>query len=128
MRVTISAIKADVGSIGGHTKDYYAITALLRDNERFGIDGIYSRTHDEQAAAVSAQRLHAIAGTYTGKDDPIAVVRNQGIFPAPEEVISAFTKAHFIGGDARGSHVMPLMPVALNTPVTGPSSPASAFR
>ena len=25
-----------------------------------------------------------------------------------------------IGGDARGSHVMPLMPVALNTPVTGP--------
>ena len=101
-------------------EDYYAITALLRDNERFGIDGIYSRTHDERAAAVSAQRLHAIAGTYTGKDDPIAVVRNQGIFPAPEEVISAFTKAHFIGGDARGSHVMPLMPVALNTPVTGP--------
>jgi fructose 1,6-bisphosphate aldolase/phosphatase len=47
-------------------------------------------------------------------------VRNQGIFPAPEEIVSTFTKAHFVGGDARGSHVMPLMPVALNTPVTGP--------
>ena len=30
-----------------------------------------------------------------------------------------FTKAHYVGGDARGSHVMPLMPVPINTPVTG---------
>ena len=101
-------------------EDYYQITALLRDNERFGIDGIYSRTNGQRAVSVSAQRLHSIAGVYTGKDDPIALVRNQGIFPAPEEVISTFTKAHFVGGDARGSHVMPIMPVALNTPVTGP--------
>ncbi len=101
-------------------EDYYHITALLRDNERFGIDGIYSRTHGDRAASVSAQRLHAIAGKYTGKDDPVALIRNQGVFPAPEEVISTFTKAHFVGGDARGSHVMPIMPVALNTAVTGP--------
>ena len=101
-------------------EDYYHITALLRDNERFGIDRITSLTHGEPAAAVSAQRLHAIAGKYTGKDDPVALVRNQGVFPAPEEIISTFTKAHFVGGDARGSHVMPLMPVPLNTAVTGP--------
>ncbi len=101
--------------------DYYRITVLLRDNERFGIESITSRTYgDQDAAAVSAQRLHNIAGTYTGKDDPIAIVRNQGIFPAPEEVLSTFTKAHYIGGDARGSHNMPLMPVPMNTPVTGP--------
>ncbi len=101
--------------------DYYQITVLLRDNERFGIESITSRTYgDQDAAAISAQRLHNIAGTYTGKDDPIAIVRNQGIFPAPEEVLSTFTKAHYIGGDARGSHNMPLMPVAMNTPVTGP--------
>ncbi len=49
----------------------------------------------------------------------MAILRNQGIFPAPEEIISPFAKAHFVGGDARGSHVMPLMPVPLNTPVTG---------
>ena len=100
-------------------EDYYQLTALLRDNERFGIDSIYSRTHGMKAAAISAQRMHAIAGTYTGKDDPIALIRNQGIFPAPEELVSPFAKAHYIGGDARGSHNMPLMPVAINTAVTG---------
>ena len=100
-------------------EDYYHISMLLRDNERFAIDGIYSRTHDERAVAVSAQRLHNIAGVYTGKDDPVAIVRNQGIFPAPEELSSPYVKAHYVGGDARGSHVMPLMPVPLNTPVTG---------
>ncbi|MCI0526247.1 MAG: fructose-1,6-bisphosphatase, partial [Nitrospira sp.] len=99
-------------------EDYYHITALLRDNERFAIDAIYSRTYRERAVAVSAQRLHNIAGKYTGKDDPVAIVRNQGIFPAPEELSSPFAKAHYVGGDARGSHVMPLMPVPVNTPVT----------
>ena len=100
-------------------EDSYKIAMLLRDNERFGIDSIVSRTDGEPAAAVSAMRLHSIAGTYTGKDDPVALVRNQGIFPAPEELLSPFAKAHYIGGDARGSHVMPLMPVPMNTPVTG---------
>ena len=101
-------------------EDYYQITVLLRDNERFGIESITSRTYDGQdAVAISAQRLHNIAGTYTGKDDPIAIVRNQGIFPAPEEMLSPFSKAHYIGGDARGSHTMPLMPVPMNTAVTG---------
>ena len=100
-------------------EDYYQIAMLLRDNERFGIEAIISRMDGEPAASVAAQRLHNIAGTYTGKDDPVALVRNQGIFPAPEELLSPFAKAHYVGGDARGSHVMPLMPVALNTPVTG---------
>jgi fructose 1,6-bisphosphate aldolase/phosphatase len=100
-------------------EDYYKITVLLRDNERFGIDSIVSRHTGQTAAAISATRLHNIAGAYTGKDDPVAVVRNQGIFPAPEELISPYAKAHYIGGDARGSHVMPLMPVPINTAVTG---------
>jgi fructose 1,6-bisphosphate aldolase/phosphatase len=117
----------DMNNTGGDSiielnapEDYYRLAILLRDNERFGIDSIDSRTYpDEPAAAISAMRLHNIAGTYTGKDDPIALIRNQGIFPAPEEIVSPFAKAHYIGGDARGSHVMPLMPVPLNTPVTG---------
>ena len=100
-------------------EDYYKITVLLRDNERFGIDSIVSRHTGQVAAAISATRMHNIAGTYTGKDDPVALVRNQGIFPAPEELVSPFAKAHYIGGDARGSHVMPLMPVPINTAVTG---------
>ncbi len=100
-------------------EDYYKLAVLLRDNERFGIDSIVSRYSGQMAAAISATRLHNIAGSYTGKDDPVAVVRNQGIFPAPEELTSPYAKAHYIGGDARGSHVMPLMPVPINTPVTG---------
>ena len=101
-------------------EDSYHIAMLLRDNERFAIEGIFSRTYEgEQTVAISAQRLHNIAGTYTGKDDPVALIRNQGIFPAPEEILMPFTKAHFVGGDARGSHVMPLMPVPINTAVTG---------
>ena len=69
-------------------EDYYKLAVLLRDNERFGIDSIVSRYSGETAAAISATRLHNIAGSYTGKDDPVAVVRNQGIFPAPEELTS----------------------------------------
>lgn len=101
-------------------EDLYKISILLRDNERFGIKAIYSRTYNEQAVSASTDRLHTIAGKYVGKDDPVALIRNQGIFPAPEEIISPYTKAHFIGGGARGSHNMPFMPVAMNTAVTGP--------
>ena len=101
-------------------EDYYKITMLLRDNERFGIKSIYSQSYPkEQVVSTSTDRLHTIAGKYTGKDDPIAIVRTQGIFPAPEEILSPFAKAHFVGGDARGSHNMPIMPVAINTAVTG---------
>ena len=69
-------------------EDYYKITVLLRDNERFAVESIVSRYSGQTAAAISATRMHNIAGTYTGKDDPVALVRNQGIFPAPEELIS----------------------------------------
>jgi len=100
-------------------EDNYKIAMLLRDNERFGIKAISSRNYDEQAVAVTTDRLHSIAGKYTGKDDPIALVRNQGMFPAPEEIISPYTKAHYIGAGARGSHNLPLMPVAINTAATG---------
>lgn len=101
-------------------EDYYKIAILLRDNERFGIKAIHSRTYkDEQVVSCSTDRLHTIAGKYVGKDDPIAIVRNQGIFPAPEELLSPFAKAHYVGGDARGSHVMPLMPMPINSSVTG---------
>lgn len=100
-------------------EDYYKIAMLLRDNERFGVKAIYSRTYNEHAASASTDRLHNIAGKYTGKDDPVVLIRTQGIFPAPEELLSPYVKAHYVGGDARGSHNMPLMPVAINTAVTG---------
>ena len=97
------------------------LAILLRDENRFGIQSIRSRKYPhQQVVSVSTDRLHTIAGVYKGKDDPVAIVRTQGIFPAPEEVVSPYTTAHFVAGDARGSHHMPLMPVPINTPVTGP--------
>ena len=97
------------------------VACLLQDPDRFAIEAIHSRCcPEEQIVSVSATRLHNIAGKYTGKDDPVAIVRSQGIFPAPEEVVEPYTLGHFITGDCRGSHVMPLMPVAINESVAGP--------
>jgi fructose 1,6-bisphosphate aldolase/phosphatase len=97
------------------------VACLLQNPDRFAIEAIHSRHRPaEQIVAVSATRLHNIAGTYTGKDDPVAIVRTQGMFPAPEEVIEPYTLGHFVTGDTRGSHVMPLMPVAIDTTVAGP--------
>ena len=96
------------------------VAALLQNIDRFAIEGIWSRHKpDEQVVSVSATRLHNNAGKYTGKDDPIAIVRTQGIFPAPEEVTEPFLIA-YVTGDARGSHVMPLLPMPINSAVNGP--------
>ena len=97
------------------------VACLLQNPDRFAIESVHSRHKpDEQIVSVSATRLHNIAGKYTGKDDPVAIVRTQGIFPAPEEVIEPYMLGHFVTGDTRGSHVMPIMPVAINTGVGGP--------
>lgn len=96
------------------------VAVLMQNPDRFSIEQIHSRfMPEEQIVSVSATRLHNIAGKYTGKDDPVALIRTQGIFPAPEEIIESFMLGHFVTGDARGSHVMPLLPVAINTAVTG---------
>ena len=96
------------------------VACLLQNPDRFAVEAIHSRHQPgEQVVSVSATRLHNIAGKYTGKDDPVALVRTQGIFPAPEEVIEPYLLGHFVTGDTRGSHVMPLMPTAINAGVAG---------
>jgi fructose 1,6-bisphosphate aldolase/phosphatase len=96
------------------------VACLLQNPDRFAVEAVHSRYRpEEQVVSVSATRLHNIAGKYTGKDDPVAIVRTQGIFPAPEEVIEPYLLGHFVTGDTRGSHVMPLMPVGINTAVSG---------
>lgn len=102
-------------------EDAYFLASLLRDENRYGIRHIHSRTYpDQMAVSVSTDRLHTIAGEYKGKDDPVAVVRVQGFLPAPEELVSPYVIAPYVAGDARGSHHMPWMPVPINTGVTGP--------
>ena len=94
----------------------YDIAALLRDTHRYVIESITSRRFpDEHAAAVSTSRLRNIAGKYVGKDDPVALVRTQNIFPATEEFGPPFALGQFVAGDTRGSHNLPLMPVPINT-------------
>ncbi|HEX4981551.1 MAG TPA: fructose-1,6-bisphosphate aldolase/phosphatase [Ilumatobacteraceae bacterium] len=95
--------------------DMYDIAALLRDSERYVVESVWSRSTGEQAAAVATSRLHNIAGKYTGKDDPVMLVRTQMNFPATGEVLAPFAIGHFVAGCMRGSHQMPLMPVPLNS-------------
>ncbi len=99
-------------------EEMYDLAALIRDNERFVIESIFSRHSREQAAAVSTTRLHNIAGKYTGKDDPVMLVRTQKDFPATGEILSPFNIGHLVAGFMRGSHVGPLMPVRLNSTIS----------
>lgn len=95
-------------------EDKPVLEAALMYPGRYVIDSI-STKNGEPIVAASTDRLHNIAGTYVGKDDPICVVRTQKIFPATEEAGSAFNNPHLVAGNTRGSHNMPLMPVKLNS-------------
>ena len=99
-------------------EELYDIACLLRDNERFVVESIYSRTTGEQAVACSTTRLHNIAGKYTGKDDPVLIVRVQSQFPATGEVLAPYEIGHYVGGFLRGSHHGPLMPVRKNSTIS----------
>jgi len=99
-------------------EDLYNLAALLREAERFAIRAIYSRSSDDQAAALSTTRLHNVGGYLLGKDDPVAIVRVQDRFPAAGEVLGPFQLGPYVGGSLRGSHQGPLMPVRLNTKVS----------
>jgi fructose 1,6-bisphosphate aldolase/phosphatase len=110
-------------------EEIYGIAALLRDQERYVIEKIIARSNGDQAVAVSTTRLHNIAGKYTGKDDPICLVRVQGAFPATGEILSPYQIGHYVAGFMRGSHNGPLMPVKQNTPVSyfdGPPAVSAA--
>jgi fructose 1,6-bisphosphate aldolase/phosphatase len=105
-------------------EDLYDLAALLRDNHRFVIESIRSRSTGEACVACSTTRLHNIAGKYVGKDDPVMIVRVQNQFPATGEVIAPFAIAHYVAGDLRGSHNVALMPIKINSPVAYFDGPA----
>ncbi len=98
-------------------EDKPTIEAALMYPGRYVVDSVYTKD-GEPILDASTDRLHNIAGTYVGKDDPICLVRTQKDFPATEEVGSAFNNPHYVAGNTRGSHNMPLMPVKLNSAAT----------
>lgn len=98
-----------------HTpEEIFVIAAALMYPGRYVVESI--RTRDgEPILSATTDRLHNIAGTYVGKDDPAALLRLQKNFPATEEACAMFKYCHFVAGNTRGSHHMPLMPVKRNT-------------
>ena len=98
-------------------QDKPTIEAALMYPGRYVVDSVFTKD-GEPILDASTDRLHNIAGTYVGKDDPICLVRTQKNFPATEEVGSVFNNPHFVAGNTRGSHNMPLMPVKLNSAAT----------
>jgi len=99
-------------------EELYDLAALLRETDRYVVEAVHSRVSDEQVASISTTRLSKIAGKYVGKDDPVALARVQGEFPATGELISPYTYTHFVSGFMRGSHTGPLMPVKMNTSIS----------
>ncbi|MFM9874767.1 MAG: fructose-1,6-bisphosphate aldolase/phosphatase [Nitrosarchaeum sp.] len=95
-------------------QDKPTIEAALMYPGRYVVATVTTK-QGEPILAASTDRLHNIAGTYVGKDDPICLIRTQKNFPATEEVGSVFNNPHYVAGNTRGSHNMPLMPVKLNS-------------
>lgn len=120
----VSYVEADRVITLNTPEDYYSLATLLRDPEKYVIEKIRSRSSKDLAAVVSTSRLHNIAGTYTGKDDPVALVRSQKQFPSTGEILSPWSTAHLVAGDNRGSHHTPVMPVKLFSTISFFDGPA----
>jgi len=117
--VKINIMDVEKGEIAELTlwEDKPTVEAALMYPGRFVVSSITTKD-GEPIVSASTDRLHNIAGTYVGKDDPICVVRTQKKFPATEEAGSVFNNPHYVAGNTRGSHNMPLMPVKLNSAAT----------
>ena len=98
-------------------EDKPTLEAALMYPSRYVISSINTKD-GEPILSASTDRLHNIAGTYVGKDDPVCLIRTQKLFPATEEAGSVFNNPHYVAGNTRGSHNMPLMPVKLNSAAT----------
>jgi fructose 1,6-bisphosphate aldolase/phosphatase len=92
--------------------EMYDLLVFIGATGRYMIKAVYAK-NGEIASASSTDRLALIAGKYVGKDDPVCVVRCQGIFPAVGEVLEPFTMPHIVQGWMRGSHYGPLLPVPI---------------
>jgi fructose 1,6-bisphosphate aldolase/phosphatase len=117
--VRISVMDVEKGQIAtlNMWEDKPTLEAALMYPGRYVVSTV-STKDNQPILAASTDRLHNIAGTYVGKDDPICIIRTQKDFPATEEAGSAFNNPHLVAGNTRGSHHMPLMPVKINSPAS----------
>ena len=94
-------------------EELYDLLVFIGSPARYAVKRVVNRNTGDVGAVSSTDKLSLIAGRYVGKDDPAAVVRCQGDFPAVGEVLEAFTTAWMVEGFMRGSHYGPLMPTSV---------------
>jgi fructose 1,6-bisphosphate aldolase/phosphatase len=94
-------------------EEIYDLLVFIGSPAHYAVKRIVARSTGEVAGVSSTDKLSLIAGRYVGKDDPTAIVRCQGAFPAVGEVLEAFTTPWIVEGFMRGSHYGPWMPVSL---------------
>src|SRR5579885_320891 len=117
VRITVMDVEKGKIATLNMWEDKPTLEAALMYPGRYVVSTV-STKDNQPILAASTDRLHNIAGTYVGKDDPICIVRTQKDFPATEEAGSAFNNPHLVAGNTRGSHHMPLMPVKINSPAS----------
>lgn len=89
----------------------YGLLGLIGAPSRFVVKRVVSRLTNEVAATCSIGEGAQLGG-YAAEDDPCAIVRCQGNFPAVGEVLEPFTTPWLVLGSMRDSHYAPWMPVA----------------
>jgi fructose 1,6-bisphosphate aldolase/phosphatase len=95
-------------------EEMYDLLVFIGSPARYAVKRVVNRSTGEVAAVSSTDKLSLMAGRYVGKDDPAAIVRCQGVFPAVGEVLEPFTTPYIVEGFMRGSHYGPWMPVSLD--------------
>ena len=94
-------------------EEIYDMLVFIGAPSRYAVKAVYHKQTGDVGAVSSTQKLSLMAGRYVGKDDPVCVVRCQGDFPAVGEVLEPFASPILVEGWMRGSHMGPLMPVAV---------------
>jgi len=94
-------------------EDLYDLLVFIGSPSRFAVKRVMNRSTGEICGVSSTDKLSLIAGRYVGKDDPAAIVRCQGAFPAIGEALEPFTTPYIVEGFMRGSHNGPWMPVSV---------------
>lgn len=94
-------------------EELYDLLVFIGSPTHYAVKRVVNRQTNEVAAVSSTDKLSLIAGRYVGKDDPTAIVRCQGAFPAVGEVLEPFTTPYIVEGFMRGSHYGPWMPTSM---------------
>jgi fructose 1,6-bisphosphate aldolase/phosphatase len=95
-------------------EELYDLLVFIGSPAHYAVKRVVARSTGEVAGVSSTDKLSLMAGRYVGKDDPAAIVRCQGAFPAVGEVLEPFSTPYIVEGFMRGSHYGPWMPVSMD--------------